>query len=118
MQFRINDLMVTVLPGGKGLQCDPPTSTCGPVGDSATVGSCTSEGCREGRLEMGDPAVLEELRGLLGHALIQLDLAGIESSVRPRTLVEVEALDERLASARELLKAQRANLKKRSPKRN
>lgn len=73
--FRVHDLMITVIPErGRGvgsviLDCDSPTRTC-LAGDSATIGSCTSEGCSPGLVDrVGDPAYFRELSLVLERAL-------------------------------------------------
>jgi len=83
--FRVHDLMITVIPrrtGGVGsiiVDCESPTRTC-IAGDSATVGSCTSEGCSPGLVDrVSDPAYLRELSLLLERAL-----KGIGAARNPR----------------------------------
>ena len=79
--FRVHDLMITVIPERAGgaasviLDCDSPTRTC-LAGDSATVGSCTSEGCSPGLIDrVSDPAYFQELSRVLERALKGLNAA-------------------------------------------
>jgi hypothetical protein len=117
MLFKVKDLMVTVLP-------DLDLSDA----DGSTVGSCTSEHDRNCDLSLEvleltpyshiDPPYLAELRLLLEHALARsrvvvpngLDLAELESRMRPRRVEDIYLLERQLTNALEELRAQRAEI--------
>jgi hypothetical protein len=117
MLFKVKDLMVTVLP-----DLDLPEA------DGGTVGSCTSEHDRNCQLSLDvleltphahiDPPYLTELRLLLDHALARsrvvvpngLDVAELESRMRPRRVEDIDLLERQLMKALEELRAQRAEV--------
>jgi hypothetical protein len=116
MAFKFRDLIVTVVPRGRGGVADSGSgcAACSDAG-SATVGSCTSE-CGVQCLDSGelfgpyqfiDPPYQLDLRQLLIYGLaksnvkvpVQSQIHVLEEQMRPRTLAEIEALERQLADA-------------------
>lgn len=117
MLFKVKDLMVTVLPDLDLADAD-----------GGTVGSCTSEHDRLCLLSLDileltpfahvDPPYLAQLRILLDHALARsrvvvpngLNVAELESRMRPRRVEDIDLLEKHLTNALEELRGQRTEV--------
>jgi len=134
MAFKVKDLMITVLPteskalgvgaacGGCSLNisCLPCSCTCS--GCSNSCGYCSS-GCTNfthgvrGQVQIARPEDLAILKEELRQALLDIEAKerDIEEAMRPKTLSEVEELEEKLTAALVEVKAQKAKLRKAAP---
>lgn len=124
LTFKFKDLIVTVVPEDDLII----------VKDTATVGSCTSEGCPhqptnwqqiyelfdKGALSYLNPQVQKDLRQLLDYSLAisnikvknQQSIQGLEEKMRPNDIKEVEKLEKELTNALDELKQHKKKLKK------
>lgn len=113
MAFKFKDLIVTLIPHGRGIEdtggCGGGTCDAG----SGTVGSCTSE-CGGGLFPAGcgqsdevldplkgliDPQYLVDLRLMLRLAIAKSQasrVAALEANMQPRSVQEVDMLEKRL----------------------
>jgi hypothetical protein len=124
LTFKFKDLIVTVVPEDDLII----------VRDTATVGSCTSEGCphkptnweqtyellNKGALSYLNPQVQNELRQLLDYSLAksnikvknQKSIQDLEKKMRPNDIKEVEKLEKELTNVLDQLKQHKKKLKK------
>jgi hypothetical protein len=127
--YQFNDLVVSVVPriGWAGMDSGSGCEACSDAG-SGSVGSCTSE-CAVDCADSGeifeltpftyiDPAYAAELRQLLVYGLAKSQVAigspvppeQIEGQMRPQTVEEVDALEQKLQAALAELQQHRVTL--------
>ena len=140
MAFRVRDLVISVLPeqGGEGLQpfdcpgisnCYPfsscgRTNACYPVSCrivsciGSRCGGCTLDISRLPGFEQGVSAEdLAALKAQLKQALSEVERAEqvLADSMRPRTIDEIETLEDKLEAALSELKRHKEQLQERGP---
>jgi hypothetical protein len=128
MAFKVKDLMITVLPPeGKNRGAAPaacPDCTLNISGCGYTCGCTNCTACSvtytQGRscfCLIARPEDLTILKEELKQALLNIEIKEreIEEAMRPKTLSEVEELEEKLTAALAEIKAQKAKLRKAAP---
>ncbi len=121
MTYKFKDLIVTVVPEGSLMI----------TRDTATVGSCSSEGCDcnvpevdevfdKGALSYLNPQVQNDLRQMLVYSLAKSNIKiknaqsiqDLEEKMRPKDIKEVEKLEKELTNVLDELKQHKKKLKK------
>ncbi|PEU18122.1 MULTISPECIES: hypothetical protein [unclassified Bacillus (in: firmicutes)] len=117
MPFRINDLMITVLPNiGKVMDCDGGCSETCDGGVTQCPGGCSGEATFQSDhcpSNVIDPGELVELRELLRHTLSRVEAPGVVRKILPHTNEEIDALEAKLQGALYELRAYKATKEKR-----
>ncbi|MCR8982866.1 hypothetical protein [Brevibacillus laterosporus] len=91
MSFRINDLMITVLPKkGQISECRPGFTSCD--------GGCSNPNTRF-PAEKVDSNELTEIKEILRHAISRVEAPDLEHKILPGTCEGIEALEEKLQGA-------------------
>ena len=120
MSFKIKDLMITVLPAGSMLgnigtigPCEPCTKHC----TECSICTCTqcTQNCTHSAKDFNDlvyPPDLALLKERLKIALAEVEARErvVEESLRPKTLADVELLEQKLTAALEELRATKERL--------
>jgi hypothetical protein len=129
MSYKFKDLIVTLVPRGRGVaDCDSTSGGCGgtcDAGTGGTVGSCTSECGGRGVICGQSDEVLNPLQGLIDpQYMVDLRLilrlaiaksqgakvATIEAHMRPNSLKEIDSLEKQLKEALTELSGERERL--------
>jgi len=98
--FRIKDLLITILPKEAQEGCDP---SC----DMGTHPDCTMGTNKDDRDWAIDPAELAEMKGALQQIIARIDVALYNRQILPESGKEKEMLQSKLESALILLEKQR-----------
>lgn len=101
MPFRINDLMITVLPTESDISdCRPGFTNC--PGGCSNPDSTFPE-------EKDESNELAEIREILRHAISRVETPAVEHRIIPRTCEGIEALEEKLQGALNELQSYKAS---------
>lgn len=122
MSFKVRDLMITVLPAGSIL-ADPgvfgPCEVCSKMCTDCSKCTCTrcTQNCTISAKDFDDliyPPDLAILKERLKIALAELEARErvVEESLRPKSLADVELLEQKLTAALEELRATKVRLQR------